>query len=121
VSEGLRWDEGETPVLRWTGAPAGVSVGFSGRRGGVSDGPFSSLCFGERMAFDNPHSLTLLGAVAAWTSRVRISTTVLVPQLHDPISLAKALATATFPLDRAREAFQATADRTTVAAVVVFS
>ena len=32
---------------------------------------------------------------------------------------AKALATATFPLDRAREAFQATADRTTVAAVVV--
>jgi len=57
-------------------------------------GPFSSLCFGERMAFDNPHSLTLLGAVAAWTSRVRISTTVLVPQLHDPITLAKALATA---------------------------
>jgi len=60
----------------------------------VDEGPFSSLCFGERMAFDNPHSLTLLGAVAAWTSRVRISTTVLVPQLHDPISLAKALATA---------------------------
>lgn len=60
----------------------------------VDDGPFSSVCFGERMAFDNPHSLTLLGAVAAWTSRVRVSTTVLVPQLHDPISLAKALATA---------------------------
>jgi alkanesulfonate monooxygenase SsuD/methylene tetrahydromethanopterin reductase-like flavin-dependent oxidoreductase (luciferase family) len=60
----------------------------------VDEGPFSSLCFGERMAFDNPHSLTLLGAVAAWTSRVRISTTVLVPQLHDPITLAKALATA---------------------------
>jgi len=60
----------------------------------IDEGPFSSLCFGERMAFDNPHSLTLLGAVAAWTSRVRISTTVLVPQLHDPISLAKALATA---------------------------
>ena len=32
---------------------------------------------------------------------------------------AKALATATFPLERAREAFQAAADRTTVAAVVV--
>ncbi|HKY57142.1 MAG TPA: LLM class flavin-dependent oxidoreductase [Aeromicrobium sp.] len=60
----------------------------------IDDGPFSSLCFGERMAFDNPHSLTLLGAVSAWTSRVRISTTVLVPQLHDPVSLAKALATA---------------------------
>jgi alkanesulfonate monooxygenase SsuD/methylene tetrahydromethanopterin reductase-like flavin-dependent oxidoreductase (luciferase family) len=60
----------------------------------IDEGPFSSLCFGERMAFDNPHSLTLLGAVSAWTSRVRISTTVLVPQLHDPVSLAKALATA---------------------------
>jgi len=59
----------------------------------IDDGPFSSLCFGERMAFDNPHALTLLGAVSAWTSRVRISTTVLVPQLHDPVSLAKALAT----------------------------
>ena len=60
----------------------------------IDDGPFSSLCFGERMAFDNPHALTLLGAVSAWTSRVRISATVLVPQLHDPVSLAKALATA---------------------------
>ena len=59
----------------------------------IDDGPFSSLCFGERMAFDNPHALTLLGAVSAWTTRVRISTTVLVPQLHDPVSLAKALAT----------------------------
>jgi alkanesulfonate monooxygenase SsuD/methylene tetrahydromethanopterin reductase-like flavin-dependent oxidoreductase (luciferase family) len=60
----------------------------------IDQGPFSSLCFGERMAFDNPHSLTLLGAVSAWTSRVRIATTVVVPQLHDPVSLAKALATA---------------------------
>jgi S-(hydroxymethyl)glutathione dehydrogenase/alcohol dehydrogenase len=34
---------------------------------------------------------------------------------------AKALATATFPLERARDAFQAAADRTTVAAVMVFS
>ncbi|HEY6508159.1 MAG TPA: hypothetical protein VIY56_09100, partial [Vicinamibacterales bacterium] len=32
---------------------------------------------------------------------------------------AKALATATFPLERTREAFQAAADRTAVAAVVV--
>ena len=23
----------------------------------IDDGPFSSLCFGERMAFDNPHAL----------------------------------------------------------------
>jgi alkanesulfonate monooxygenase SsuD/methylene tetrahydromethanopterin reductase-like flavin-dependent oxidoreductase (luciferase family) len=60
----------------------------------IDDGPFSSLCFGERMAFDNPDALTLLGAVAAWTSRVEVITTVVVPQLHDPVMLAKALATA---------------------------
>jgi len=58
----------------------------------VDEGPFSSLCWGERIAFDNPHSLTLLGAVAAWTERVRLVTTVIVPQLHDPVMLAKALA-----------------------------
>ena len=59
----------------------------------VDAGPFSSVCFGERMAFDNPDSLTLLGAVAAWTARVRIVQTVVVPQLHAPVPLAKALAT----------------------------
>ncbi|MDX6372742.1 MAG: hypothetical protein QOD98_1730 [Nocardioidaceae bacterium] len=60
----------------------------------VDEGPFASLCFGERMAFDNPESLTLLGAASAWTSRVRLVTTVLVPQLHRTAPLAKALATA---------------------------
>jgi len=60
----------------------------------IDDGPFSSVCFGERMAFDNPEILTLLGAVAAWTSRVEVVTTVVVPQLHDPVLLAKSLATA---------------------------
>ena len=60
----------------------------------ADEGPFASVCFGERMAFDNPDALTLLGAVAAWTSRVRLVTTVLVPQLHPPVPLAKALATA---------------------------
>ncbi len=59
----------------------------------VDTGPFSSLCFGERMAFDNPETLTLLGSVAAWTERVRLVTTVVVPQLHDPVMLAKSLAT----------------------------
>jgi alkanesulfonate monooxygenase SsuD/methylene tetrahydromethanopterin reductase-like flavin-dependent oxidoreductase (luciferase family) len=59
----------------------------------IDSGPFSSICWGERMAFDNPDSLTLLGAVAAWTERVRLVTTVIVPQLHDPVMLAKALAT----------------------------
>ncbi|OKH63997.1 luciferase [Mycobacterium sp. SWH-M5] len=59
----------------------------------IDGGPFSSLCWGERIAFDNPDSLTLLGALAAWTDRVRLVTTVIVPQLHDPVLLAKALAT----------------------------
>ena len=60
----------------------------------IDSGPFSSLCFGERMAFDNPDTLVLLGACSAWTSRVRLVTTVIVPQLHEPVPLAKALATA---------------------------
>jgi alkanesulfonate monooxygenase SsuD/methylene tetrahydromethanopterin reductase-like flavin-dependent oxidoreductase (luciferase family) len=59
----------------------------------IDEGPFSSLCWGERIAFDNPDSLTLLGALSAWTHRVRLVTTVIVPQLHDPTMLAKALAT----------------------------
>ena len=59
----------------------------------IDGGPFSSLCWGERIAFDNPDSLTLLGALSAWTDRVRLVTTVIVPQLHDPVLLAKALAT----------------------------
>jgi alkanesulfonate monooxygenase SsuD/methylene tetrahydromethanopterin reductase-like flavin-dependent oxidoreductase (luciferase family) len=59
----------------------------------IDDGPFSSVCWGERIAFDNPDSLTFLGALAAWTDRVRLVTTVIVPQLHDPVMLAKALAT----------------------------
>ncbi len=59
----------------------------------IDAGPFSSLCWGERIAFDNPDALTLLGALAAWTHRVRLVTTVVVPQLHDPVMLAKALAT----------------------------
>ena len=59
----------------------------------IDEGPFSSLCWGERIAFDNPDSLTLLGALAAWTERVQLVTTVIVPQLHDPVMCAKALAT----------------------------
>jgi alkanesulfonate monooxygenase SsuD/methylene tetrahydromethanopterin reductase-like flavin-dependent oxidoreductase (luciferase family) len=78
------------PVME-PGLDSGMLEAWSTR---IDQGPFSSLCFGERMAFDNPHSLTLLGAVAAWTSRVRVATTVLIPQLHDPVTLAKALATA---------------------------
>jgi alkanesulfonate monooxygenase SsuD/methylene tetrahydromethanopterin reductase-like flavin-dependent oxidoreductase (luciferase family) len=60
---------------------------------GIDEGPFSSLCWGERIAFENPDSLTLLGALSAWTERVRLVTTVIVPQLHDAVMLAKGLAT----------------------------
>src|ERR1700743_1746850 len=60
----------------------------------IDEGPFSSLCWGERIAFANPDNLTLLGALAAWTDRVRLLTTVIVPQLHNPVMLAKGLATA---------------------------
>src|SRR3978361_927009 len=59
----------------------------------IDEGPFSSLCWGERIAFDNPDSLTLLGALSAWTTRVRLLTTVIVPQLHSAVLLAKGLAT----------------------------
>ena len=59
----------------------------------IDEGPFSALCWGERIAFDNPDSLTLLGAMAAWTERVELVTTVIVPQLHDAVMCAKALAT----------------------------
>ena len=59
----------------------------------IDEGRFSSLCWGERIAFGNPDSVTLMGALAAWTDRVRLVTTVVVPQLHDPVMLAKALAT----------------------------
>jgi alkanesulfonate monooxygenase SsuD/methylene tetrahydromethanopterin reductase-like flavin-dependent oxidoreductase (luciferase family) len=79
VMEPDLWERPDT-LERWTRA--------------VDSGPFASLCFGERLAFDNPETLTLLGAVSAWTSRVRLVTTVLVPQLHEPVPLAKALATA---------------------------
>ena len=59
----------------------------------IDEGPFSSLCWGERIAFGNPEALTLLGALSAWTHRVPLITTVVVPQLHDPVLLAKSLAT----------------------------
>jgi alkanesulfonate monooxygenase SsuD/methylene tetrahydromethanopterin reductase-like flavin-dependent oxidoreductase (luciferase family) len=59
----------------------------------IDHGPFASLCWGERITFDNPETLTLLGALAAWTDRVRLVTTVIVPQLRNPVMLAKALAT----------------------------
>ncbi len=80
VMEPDLWERGAATLEAWARA--------------IDEGPFTSVCFGERMAFDNPETLTLLGAVAAWTRRVRLVTTVVVPQLHAPVPLAKALATA---------------------------
>jgi hypothetical protein len=56
----------------------------------IDEGPFASMCFGERIAFDNPGILILLGAVAAWTDRVQLVSTVIVAQLRDLVMLAKA-------------------------------
>src|SRR3954469_21318284 len=80
VMEPDLWADGAQTLETWSRA--------------IDDGPFSSLCFGERLAFDNPDSPTLLGAVAAWTSRARLVTTGGVAPLHAPGPLAKALATA---------------------------
>jgi polyphenol oxidase len=50
----IAWDEGgAVPVLRWAGAPRGVTVTFTGRMGGVSSGPFRSLNLGALTA-DEP-------------------------------------------------------------------
>ena len=59
----------------------------------VEAGPWHSLAFGERIAFVNPEMTTLLGACAALTERVRLVTTVAIATMHDPVWLAKQLAT----------------------------
>src|SRR3954470_22615705 len=59
----------------------------------IDGGPFSLLCWGERIAFDNPECLTLPAALAAWTERGRVVATVVVPPLHAPVMLAKQLST----------------------------
>jgi YfiH family protein len=51
---GLAWDEdGGLPLLRWRAAPAGVTVAFTSRDGGVSSGAFRSLNLGALTA-DEP-------------------------------------------------------------------
>ena len=65
MREGGRVDVGMTLPVMEPDLDASTLVDWARQ---IDDGPFSSLCFGERMAFDNPHALTLLGAVSAWTS-----------------------------------------------------
>ena len=59
----------------------------------IDQGPFSTLAAGERMAFPNLELFSLLGACAAWTNRVSLMTTVIVLPIHNPLLLAKKLAT----------------------------
>jgi probable F420-dependent oxidoreductase len=50
----------------------------------------------DRIAYDNLEPLTLLGAAAAATQRIRIGTSVLLPGLRHPALLAKTIATLDF-------------------------
>src|SRR5947209_8711880 len=52
----LEWDREPTmpPLLRWAAAPKGVSVAFTGRAGGVSEGAFASLNLGALTADEPP-------------------------------------------------------------------
>jgi hypothetical protein len=52
--------------------------------------PVRVVVLGERITFDNPEALTPLGALVAWTDRLPLVTTVIVPQLRNPVMLAKA-------------------------------
>lgn len=59
----------------------------------IDRGPFSSIAAGERIVFPNPEVMVTLSAAAAWTERVRIAFHVLVAPMHDPVLLAKQVAT----------------------------
>ncbi|MFT5605946.1 MAG: alkanesulfonate monooxygenase SsuD [Paracoccaceae bacterium] len=59
----------------------------------IEDGPFHSLALGERICFPSPEIIATLAACAVLTERVRLHTTVIVLPIHDPVVLAKQLAT----------------------------
>ena len=59
----------------------------------IDQGPFSCLALGERIFFPSPELITTLGACAVLTERVKIVTTVLILPMHNPVLLAKQLAT----------------------------
>jgi alkanesulfonate monooxygenase SsuD/methylene tetrahydromethanopterin reductase-like flavin-dependent oxidoreductase (luciferase family) len=56
-------------------------------------GPFSTLAYGERIAYPNLDLVTALSAAAVATSRVRIAATVAVVPIHRTIPFAKQIAT----------------------------
>jgi alkanesulfonate monooxygenase SsuD/methylene tetrahydromethanopterin reductase-like flavin-dependent oxidoreductase (luciferase family) len=59
----------------------------------VDSGPYSSIAAGERIAFPNPEIMVTLSCAASWTERVKVAFHVAVPPLHDPVMLAKQIAT----------------------------
>ncbi len=59
----------------------------------IEQGPYDSLALGERLCFPSPELIATLSAAAALTERVRLHTTVLIAPIHDPVVLAKQLAT----------------------------
>lgn len=59
----------------------------------IDDGPWSCLALGERINFPNPDAIAALAAAATVTERVPLVANVVVPALHEPVLLAKQLAT----------------------------
>jgi alkanesulfonate monooxygenase SsuD/methylene tetrahydromethanopterin reductase-like flavin-dependent oxidoreductase (luciferase family) len=59
----------------------------------IDAGPFSTLASGERIVFPNPEIMVTLSAAAAVTERVCISFAALVAPMHDPVLVAKQVAT----------------------------
>jgi alkanesulfonate monooxygenase SsuD/methylene tetrahydromethanopterin reductase-like flavin-dependent oxidoreductase (luciferase family) len=59
----------------------------------IDQGPYSSLALGERICFPSPDFMATLGACAVLTERVNLVTTVIVLPTHNPVVLAKQLAT----------------------------
>jgi alkanesulfonate monooxygenase SsuD/methylene tetrahydromethanopterin reductase-like flavin-dependent oxidoreductase (luciferase family) len=59
----------------------------------IEAGPYSTLASGERIVFPNPEIMVTLAAAAAATERVAISFAALVAPMHDPVHVAKQVAT----------------------------
>lgn len=59
----------------------------------IDQGPYSSLALGERICFPSPEFMATLGACAVLTNRVKLVTTVIVLPTHNPVVMAKHLAT----------------------------